>query len=1056
MSSENIYVQRGKLVTDSSLIPFIRRQDVAFEADNLRPGKIAKLFFDDIAMNGFSQKANRIVLDSKKVISVNSNSSSILAGYYVYQGSSPAVTTFTANVAAYDSSSTTLTISNMSGNFDTSATLYIQNLTSGIITAQANVVSFINANTADIFYTGEGVYSPNNNVYFEVLGTSGENILYVNQNFTVLNIANADVVDVLSTMTNDYQIGDLVYQTTQGKRNPNLATYLGRVVWYNPAVGGTKLVLETIRGTLNTNNQNFTTNLDCRIWNATNTSSRTIQATHPVTIDLQANNIIISVEDPSKKVNVKSHIHNSGVISNTFVNGTDIYINSANASIAVGNLLYFTAGTGMGQIRKVIAVNGNRVTLNLAPTVNGKTSTKYSIGNHVVDENGTLIGILNIPEEPNFKFKTGERIFTITDASTVTASEFTMKASAKFTAGGILNKTQNIVTTPVGQPLPEFNLDNPVAPLKPTERAYNSISKQQPLTDSDSSNIPRVPLADGLSQTFFTPKSRTNKVNNGIFVTSVDLFFKSKPSVANGSLQLPITVRIAQVVNGFPTKNYIASSTVKAKDVKISDSPSVTDSATVTKFTFDDPVYLAPDSEYAFVVSSESPEYELYIAELGGEVLGADPPRRISEQPYAGSLFRAQNSSTWTPYQNEDLMFVINKAVFQTTGSVTMRFSDPPLAYETVDKILLHVNDLSFPSGTIDFKVKGVWKANQQLENSWRYIKPQVEFNYGYLLDQSTNPASSSNNNSRMVVHGNANSFIVMAEFNSTDTDVSPVFNMESVSLTTSQFLVNNAEMSNNIISITNRGIGYLGNATAVASSNVLYGSSSPDQNNAAQLFRINYLNNNANVGLYNVTITGGNGSGAQGFAVANTDGSNTVNYIVVHPRGSGYIENPTISIANGIATVNVRAAAVASGETGKSGGNITAKYLTRQITLDKPSGDLTVYMDAISTPGTDIQVYYKVLGSEDPEGFADKSWVRMHKEVDRKSKNQQNIIELKFRSYPEGANTINKLQYTENGKQYPIGGTFTSFAIKVGLLTSDTSVIPVVKNLRILATPEG
>ena len=1054
--SDNIYVQSGKLVTDSSLIPYIRRQDVAFEAENLRPGKISKLFFDDIAMNGFAQKANKIVLDSKKIISVDSNSSSIVAGYYVYQGSSPTVTTFTANVVNYDSVTTTLTIANMGGNFDTGAVLYVQNPGTGVTLAQANVNSYINANNADVFYRGEGVYCSNNNVYFEVIGTSGENILYVNQNFISVNIANTGTGDVLSTMTTDYSIGDLVYQTPQGNTNPNLATYLGKVVWYNPAVGGSTIVLQTIRGSLNTNNQNFTTNTQCKLLNASNTTSRSIQATYPKTVDLGLNNILVSSSNTNKRVNVTSHIHNSGVFSNNYYSGADVYINSSNSSISVGNLFYFTSGTGLGQLKRVIAVTGNKITLNSAPTTYSTSTTKYSIGNHVVDENGSLVGILNIPEEPNFKFKTGERIFTITDAATVTDSDFNMKVSAKFTASGLLNKTQNLITTPIGQPLPEFNLDNPVAPLNPTERAFNSVTNQYPVTDSATSGVPRIPLADGLSQTFFTPKSKTNKINNGMFVTSIDLFFKNKPSVANASLQLPISVKIAQVVNGFPTKNYVASTTVKAKDVKISDAPDSTVDSTKTKFTFKDPVYLAPDSEYAFVISSESPEYELFIAELGGDVLGADPPRRISEQPYAGSLFRSQNSSTWTPYSNEDLMFVINKAVFQSTGSVTMNFSDPPLAYETVDKILLHVNDLTFPSGSLDFKVKGVWKSNQVTESSWNYVKPHTDFNYGYLLDQSNNPASSSYLNSRMIVHGNSNSFIVVGELNSSDPDISPVFNMESASLTTTQFLINNAELSNTIMTITNRGVGYAGDNAAARIANIVYGSSSSTQNDAAQLFRVNYLANNANIGFYNVTISGGQGSGASAFAVANTDGANVVNYVMVYPKGSGYIETPTLVVANGIATTNVRSTVTAYGETGTSGGNISAKYLTRQISLDKASGDLTVFMDAITTPGTDIQVYYKVIGSEDPGRFSDKSWVRMYKEVDVKSKNQKNIIELKFRSFPEGSNTINKLQYTENGTQYPIGGTFTSFAIKVAMITADTSVIPVIKNLRIVATPEG
>ena len=87
-----------------------------------------------------------------------------------------------------------------------------------------------------------------------------------------------------------------------------------------------------------------------------------------------------------------------------------------------------------------------------------------------------------------------------------------------------------------------------------------------------------------------------------MFISSVDLFFKSKPSVALGSMQLPITLKIAEVQNGYPTKNYLAAKTLQSKDVKISAVPSTSNAATVTKFTFDDPVYLEPAREYALVI----------------------------------------------------------------------------------------------------------------------------------------------------------------------------------------------------------------------------------------------------------------------------------------------------------------------------------------------------------------------------------------------------------------------------------------------------------------------
>jgi hypothetical protein len=226
---------------------------------------------------------------------------------------------------------------------------------------------------------------------------------------------------------------------------------------------------------------------------------------------------------------------------------------------------------------------------------------------------------------------------------------------------------------------------------------------------------------------------------------------------------------------------------------------------------------------------------------------------------------------------------------------------------------------------------------------------------------------------------------------------------------------------------------------------------------NYAQLYRQTLLSNNWNVGFYGVTITNNpndTGSGASAFAVANTDGSNSINYIVVTTTGSGYLETPTISFASGNATTNVTAQGVIAGETSRSGGNMIAKYMTREIVLEDgfESGDLRVFMDAIRPTATDIQVYYKVISGDDPQRLSDKSWRRMAILKDVYSKNSRTLVGLEYRPSLDQ----NLISYTENGMNYPIGGTFKSFAIKICMRTTDASIIPKIRNLRIIAVPSG
>lgn len=1044
-------VTQATVVGDSTLIPYMRRQDIMFDANNLRPRKLARIFFDEVAMNGFTQKGNKIILNSEKILTVVANSAQAAASDYVYQGSL-AAPTFTANVKTYDSG--TLVINSMSGNFDASANVYVEKVSgpnTGCTLFSATVTKEVNSNTSDTFAMNEGVFSPQNKVFMKVIGSSGENILYVNENFINFTI------DTISSPpgAGSFAVGDLIYQTSTGKAEFTNATFTGRVEWYDSA--SLTIAVTPLTGTLNISaGVSATSNL----FNSSNTSTPVVRASAYKLVDIAANHNIVSVANPStKNVGVVLYEHSSGAFSNVAVGGTgnaNVFISATASSTAVGNLLYITAGTGLGQYRMIVEASGKRVKLASALTVTPTSNSKYSIGNHYVDENGCLNGIVNIPEEPNFRFKTGERVLTVTDVDKLDSDDYTMKASAKFASGGLRNSMQRINLTPIMRPLPETPPNNPVVPPPPTARPVAPAPVQPPIARLPISPIPKRPIRDPVAQTFWTPKPDSNKVSYGVFVTSVELFFGAKPSVARGSLQLPIQVKIAEVVNGFPTQNFIAEATVKCKDVKVSTAPSVNDPDTITKFTFRDPVYLQPDTEYALVILSDSPEYEVYVAELGGNVLGADPPQRISEQPYAGSFFRSQNSSTWTPYQNEDLMFVINKAKFNGSGSATFQLRDAPEFDMNVDRMFINADKLSFPVSDIDFRVKSVLKSSGAYD-SYVGIKPQTIFKYGDLLDASNNPLSTSYLNTRKLVLGNANSVTVLAEFVTTDADVSPIFNMETLAVVPADHDINNAGIGNTCVSITNRGKGYDGHVTAAqfgSGNRAIFGCQDPTQNATAQLFRETYLANNFAIGFYAISITGGQGTGANGFAVANTTGDNTVDYVVISPEGSGYIETPTIAIYSANLTDNVQATATIQGETGPRGGNILCKYLTRQITLEDgfEAGDLRVYMDVVRPNGTDVQVYYKVLGSEDPGRFSDKSWVRMFKTKDTKSKDTRQIIELEFRPNLEE----NKLKYVESGQQYPIGGKFKYFAIKVCLTATDTTVAPWVQNLRIIATPEG
>lgn len=1062
----------GKLVVDTSLIPYIRYNDVEFTAHNLMPYTLAKLFFDDVAVNNFCQAGGRLLLDSKKIIALSRNNSVGITTSandaqtdIVFQGTSNTVNTFNGRIEAFYSANSTIIVRRLSGDFDETAQLFIENVSTGTVYANCNVVSVTDFQTSDSFYPGEGVIAPQRgNAFATVIATSGENILYVNQNYINLNV-DAVGVNVLSTMSSDYKDGDIIYQTASGTNRYDLATFKGVVRFFNVSGAGA-IAIEPLEGNIVANSNVAGSNVLVQMWNASTPSAKPLAANAFNTLGIASNNFIRSVTNTSVNINVSSFIHRSGLIANTLAPNTStvMLVTSSGNNPANGNLIYFTTGTGVGELRRIVSISGEQAVLNSALSFTPTSNTHYSIGNFEVDQYGTLAGVFHIPSYPTFKFKTGDRVFTITDTARYNDPDYKMRAAAIYAASGLLKQTQRIQTTPVLPPLPETYADIPVAPVNPADRTFNGTATKSPITGSTASTTPRIPLGDGLAQTFYTPKPAGNQQDYGIFCSSIDLFFKSKPSVAQyfqnsklisrGSLQLPVTVKIAEVQNGYPTKNYLAAKTIQAKDVKISEVPSVSNTATITKFTFDDPVYLEPNREYAIIIGSDSPDYEVWIAELGTDVLGVTPTRRISEQPYSGSFFRSQNSSTWTPYQNQDLMFVLNKAVFESAGTATFNLDETPTANTLIDRVMLMSSDLRFPVGIVDYNLKGKYAIDGTLENAGVFLTPHVALEYGTLLDRSGKESSATFLNRRVLERGNANSFVMTVQMSSSNPDVSPIVNTERLSVAAVTYGINNAGLTNTDISITNVGSGYNAHVT---SGNAIVGGSNTSLNNFAQLYRETFYANNWNVGFYNVTITNNandNGSGATGFAVANTDGSNTISHIVITTVGKGYLETPTISIANGNSTTAVQASALVSGETGKDGGNILAKYITREIVLGDgfESGDIRVFMDAILPTACGIEVYYKVLSSDDPQRISDKSWRRMEKVKEIYSRNAQTMVGLEYRPSLEE----NRINYTENGISYPIGGTFKNFQVKVCLTSSDASIVPKVRNLRIIAVPEG
>jgi hypothetical protein len=153
---------------------------------------------------------------------------------------------------------------------------------------------------------------------------------------------------------------------------------------------------------------------------------------------------------------------------------------------------------------------------------------------------------------------------------------------------------------------------------------------------------------------------------DAVFLTKVDLFFQSKSSTFGVELQ------IRETVNGYPSSKIVpyGSKTLYSSQVYTSE-----DSSESTTFTFDTPVVLRTNEQYALVVVpiGGNPDYNVWIGALSGTDLVTNTPIYTNNQ--LGSLFVSSNDLNFTPIQNESMKYNLYTAQF-TASSATAVFKN--------------------------------------------------------------------------------------------------------------------------------------------------------------------------------------------------------------------------------------------------------------------------------------------------------------------------------------------------------------------------------------------
>jgi len=593
---------------------------------------------------------------------------------------------------------------------------------------------------------------------------------------------------------------------------------------------------------------------------------------------------------------------------------------------------------------------------------------------------------------------------------------------------------------------------------------------------------------------------------SGVYLTKATIFFSKKDSA--GSVSVEVRVVDADTNN---ITNFILPRSKKVlypSDINVS-----ADGSVGTEFEFDTPIYLLGDREYALIVKSDAPNYEVWTSQLGQKDIASGA--QINKQPDTGVFFASSNGRTWEPYTDQDLKYKLHIAKFKH-DSATIKLRNAKNEY--------------FQTPTSRSGISA--RIGQQVEGS-----SVVELNLEIAGDnQFTNTQLIGSNQVKYELVdpvAGANGIIVAKDPFGSDPKT---FVVADLTLENKFEVANNVTLyingsaaanTANIVSITTptgklraydtsslKKIVDVG-ITQIGDSNGEWSKPGTGEyvfQDMKQFYKLQEDGIRAPVGALlaqpihksvnlfsGLTPEGssmsftGQFSQAKAFNNYNLTGNYKLNLNVPNyfTREDVFVKSHSMEKSGDIASGSVqvtgnlsrdinsfhgpaldtkRTAILATrylinndytGEDGITGGEAWAKYISKVVTLaeGQDAEDLRVYIDAYKPNGTDVKVYYKILHREDDRAFEESiSWVEMTQEQNEftysKLEKLDDFIEYQFNiptNKLTGSNGEVEYENTNTTPSIKYTG-FKKFKIKIVMLSAASRLYPRVKNIRAIA----
>jgi hypothetical protein len=678
---------------------------------------------------------------------------------------------------------------------------------------------------------------------------------------------------------------------------------------------------------------------------------------------------------------------------------------------------------------------------------------------------GEAYFIFSLPENT---FRGGDRTMILTNVDSVAAESAVITRTEAVYTSSSLSVTQNSLKFQIQQP--KFTPTNVSTPV--IVREWDTATYEEP----PSAYIPYVPgdvggFADGgwvasdsgncggdggdggggggcgddpIAETFEIA-DLSSVSQPGIYLTQIGVFFKKK------SPTLGIRCSIMGTNLGQPDRNQILGSVeLLPQYVSVSD-----DSSVETLFTFNNPVLLQADKQYAFVLMPEgsNPDYEVWYSEIGGTdiLTGTD----INKQPFNGLMYISSNNRGWSAVQSSDIKFNMYRARFKyDTGTLSLRNDTED--YLTLSAYLrantsnpVRVGDVVYAANTAN--------TRQTFTDTSQYpfgIVEAVDELNGKLILEKTNGLFSNTTYPNLKIYR-----------------VSQVGNVAQITLSN---LVANCTLGSiydiqyhNIVpkfsviepSGTSIKMSYTGssnsyyNYTKDNSSHIVKNESLYEFSDYERILR-SYSNEVAtNAANPNYYI---NGTGTAEIILKTSDPYLSP-VVDLNARTMNFVKN---IINTDLTNEHTRY------------GNALNKYVSKPVVLSQEAEDILVYITGYRPYSTDILVYAKFLNRNDTDSLESKTWTLMNNNSlgsysspqDREDYREyvysmpiSNNQLIAATSVPtaafldkESVDPLNVLTYYDTREEFYTG--YNSFAIKIVLTGSNPVNIPTMRDVRAIA----